>query len=153
MTVSTLFRVYIAGPMTGHPRHNIPAFDAMAAALRRAGYEAISPAELDSPEDRALAYASMEGSLAGHDKTWGDFLARDVKLIADDGIQGIVVLPGWQTSRGARLETFVGFLSGLKTYTFDTTYEELRRVPFHTLAMGWLGVRGITFHNASEYDQ
>ena len=144
-------RLYIAGPMTGHPQHNIPAFDAMAVTLREAGYEVVSPAELDDPEDRAAALASMTGSLAGHTKTWGDFLARDVKLLADDGITGIVVLPGWQTSRGARLETFVGkMLCGMRVYRWDATYGELTNVRLLELAKGWLNKNDISFQSPEQ---
>lgn len=142
-------RVYIAGPMTGLPQFNFPAFDALANSLRLAGHDAVSPAELDDPEDRAAALASPDGFMhGGHhmNKTWGDFLARDVKLIADGGIEGIVVLDGWERSRGARLETFVGFLCGLRTYTWDATYHEFRKVSFLAMARGWLGKRDISFH-------
>ena len=102
-------RCYIAGPMTGLPQSNFPAFDAAAAALRDRGYEVVSPAELDNPEDRAIALADLPPR-----KTWGDFLARDVKLIADGGIEAIVLLPDWQTSRGAKLEAFIGLLGKLR---------------------------------------
>src|SRR4030067_356291 len=100
----------IARPMTGYPQFNIPVFDAMAALLRDEGYDVVSPAELDDPEVRAASLASPDGALQTletHGQTWGDFLARDVKLFADDGIDGVVVLPGWAKSPGARLETFV----------------------------------------------
>jgi hypothetical protein len=109
------YKVYVAGPMTGIPQMNFPCFDDAASALRQRGYEVVSPAELDSPESRAAALASEDGTPAGYaeGETWGQFLARDVKLIADEGIQAIVVLPGWQESRGARLETFVARLCGL----------------------------------------
>ena len=36
---------------------------------------------------------------------------RDVKLVADH-VQGVVFLPGWHKSRGARLEAFVALLCG-----------------------------------------
>lgn len=143
-------RAYIAGSMTGIPQFNFPAFDALAADLRRNGHEVVSPAELDDPDDRAAALASPDGHMhGGHhmNKTWGDFLARDVKLLADDGVEGIVVLPGWERSRGARLETFVGFLCNLQAYTWDATYSELRRVPLLELARGWLSKRDISFHS------
>jgi hypothetical protein len=104
-------KLYVAGPMTGYKSFNIPDFDAAAARLRAGGYEVISPAELDDPAIRAISLASPDGAIAtlnSHGQTWGDFLARDVKLISDGSFDGIVVLPGWERSRGARLETFVG---------------------------------------------
>jgi hypothetical protein len=113
-------KVYVAGPMTGVPQMNFPAFDKAAAHLREQGFQVVSPAELDSPESRAAALASMDGSPTGYaeGETWGGFLARDVKLIADEGIEAIVCLPGWEKSRGARLETFVGRLCGLEILTY-----------------------------------
>lgn len=115
--------LYPAGPMTGHPQFNIPKFDAAAEELRRAGYRVTSPAELDDPETRAAAMASPDGDPAEYrrltGKTWGDFLARDVKLLADGDIEAVVVLPGWEKSRGARLETFVASrMVGLPIYHY-----------------------------------
>lgn len=107
-------RYYIAGPMTNIPQFNYPAFDRAAQHLRAAGYEVVSPAEMDDPATRAAALASVDGrpgSGSVNGETWGDFLARDVKLIADT-VDGIIVLPGWEKSKGARLEVFVGLLTG-----------------------------------------
>lgn len=104
---------YIAGPMTNVPQFNIPLFDAAAAELRHQGHAVISPAELDSPQIRAEALASLDGKLIDEkigDETWGQILARDVRIVADT-CTGIVLLPGWQKSRGARLEVFVGLLT------------------------------------------
>jgi hypothetical protein len=108
-------RYYIAGPMTGIPQFNFPLFHAAAAALRAAGHEIVSPAEQDSPAVQVAAMASTDGALDADGKvageTWGDILAKDVKLVAD-GIDGIIFLPDWHLSRGARLEAFVALLSG-----------------------------------------
>ena len=107
--------LYLAGPMSGRPQFNFPVFHEAADSLRRWGYDIVSPAEIDSPEIQAAAMASPDGKLDDAGKiageTWGDILARDVKLIAD-GVSGIVFLPGWTTSRGAKLEAFVALLTG-----------------------------------------
>jgi hypothetical protein len=102
-------KLYLAGPMTGIPGFNFPTFDAYAEHLRFRGHEVVSPAEMDGPESRAVIMASVHGNHADlpPGETWGFYLARDVKLLTDDGIEGIVVLPGWETSKGARLETFL----------------------------------------------
>lgn len=110
---------YIAGPMSGHPQFNVPEFDALAAQLRSLGYTVVSPAELDSKEQREFLLASPDGLTPyPNSETWADFLARDVKLIADR-IDKIVVLDGWCKSRGARLEVFVGLLTGKPIFHFD----------------------------------
>lgn len=103
-------RVYIAGPMTGIPQFNFPAFDKLAKELRAVGFDVVSPAEMDDPETRKAALASPDGAPgtgSANGESFGDFLARDLKLIADGGIEGIIVLPGWENSKGSRLETFV----------------------------------------------
>jgi len=41
-------RIYIAGPMTGLPELNFPAFHAEAARLRAQGHHAVNPAEINS---------------------------------------------------------------------------------------------------------
>lgn len=104
-------RWYLAGPMSGVPQFNYPAFDQAAAILRANGFSIASPAELDDPATRKAALASPDGAVIANGHTWGDFLARDVKLVAD-GVNGIIFLPGWERSRGARLEAFVGLLCG-----------------------------------------
>lgn len=132
-------RIYLAGPMTWRPAFNIPAFDEAAEALRSRGFEVVSPAELDDPKSRAVALASPDGNPLNYrddtGETWGDLLARDVKLIADGGIQAIVVLPGWESSRGARLETFVAnALCDLPVYRYGI---DLLPVTAGRLAQTW----------------
>lgn len=134
-------RLYIAGPMTGYPKFNIPAFDDIALALRRLDHTVISPAELDGYDVRQWLLKSEHGSPADYPPgfTWGDFLARDVKTIADSSLTGVVVLPGWQKSRGARLETFVARLAGLDVMRFYVLEERFSNVPTSELTTAWSG--------------
>lgn len=110
-------KIYLAGPMSGIPQSNFPLFDTVAAVLRGRGWDVISPAELDDPDVRAKVLVDKSTG-----KTWGEFLARDVKLIADEGVEGIIFLPEWYTSRGARLEAMVGLLQ--PNFTFFEYYTE-----------------------------
>ena len=102
-------RWYLAGKMSGVPQFNIPFFDRVAAELRSYGMQIVSPAELDDPDYRAACVASDGQTYPAGGVTWGDLLARDVKLITND-VEGIILLPGWKDSRGAKLESFVGLL-------------------------------------------
>jgi hypothetical protein len=106
---------YLAGPMSGIPQFNFPLFERAAKQLRSAGYNIISPAEVDAKDEELhkRVLASTDGILQSSDikESWGDFLSRDVKIIADK-VQGIILLPGWEKSRGARLEAHVALLCG-----------------------------------------
>jgi len=142
-------KVYLAGPMTGIPQFNYPLFMDTAAGLRAVelspeqgyGIEVVSPAELDFPEVQLASLLSPDGNLntiETHGLTFGDFIARDVQLIIDDGIDAVVVLPGWETSRGARLETFVAnAICGLPIMTWDGK-ESFYNVPKLDLWRAWL---------------
>lgn len=82
-------RLYIAGPMSGLPDFNYPAFHAAAQQLRDAGYEVVNPAESRLPE----------GS------QWVDYMREGITgLITCDGL---ALLPSWDTSRGALLEVTI----------------------------------------------
>jgi hypothetical protein len=114
-------RYYLAGPMSGYPQFNFPLFHEVASKLRMQGYTIVSPAELDSPAVQAAAGKSADGALDKDGKiageTWGDILAKDVKLVAD-GIDGIIFLPNWEASRGANLEATVGLLVNKRPFEF-----------------------------------
>lgn len=117
-------KVYIAGPMTNVPQFNVPLFDFVAASLRSSHYEVVSPAELDSALMRATCLASKDGNYVDLERitheSWGEVLARDVKVLSDTGIEAIVLLPGWYNSRGATLEATVGLLNKLKFFQWQS---------------------------------
>jgi hypothetical protein len=115
--------IYIAGPMTGYPQFNFPAFEEAAAVLRAQGMEVISPHELDSPEIKAAVKVSTDGKFGSDGKiggeTWGEILARDVKVVADS-VSGVALLPNWHHSKGAKLEVVVALLGGKNLYQYHT---------------------------------
>lgn len=78
--------LYISGPMTGLPALNFPAFHEAARQLRAVGYKVINPAEHD--EEPGLP--------------WEHYLRKDIRLLMD--CDAVALLPGWENSRGARLE-------------------------------------------------
>ena len=105
---------YLAGPMSYIPQFNFPFFDKVATALRGQGLEIVSPAELDEPEVREAALASPDGKpneRTSGGKTWGDFLSRDLKLVADS-VDGVILMRGWLESKGARQEAFTALQCG-----------------------------------------
>lgn len=97
--MATSRKFYLAGPMSGLPDRNFPAFIAAAEHLRAIGIDVISPAEFEWE-------LPTEGDLPiGH--TYGDVLGRDVKIVIDD-VVGLILLPGWEKSVGSRIEAFTG---------------------------------------------
>jgi hypothetical protein len=81
--------IYLAGPMTGLPEFNYPAFLANAHQLRRSGFIVVNPA------DNGLPATSP----------WSSHMRRDLRSMLD--CQGVALLEGWETSRGANLEVVI----------------------------------------------
>lgn len=107
-------KFYLAGPMSNIAAFNFPAFDAACERLRAANFDIVSPHEHDTPATQKAARASVDGkSLGNGAETWAECLARDVVLIGDK-CAGIIFLPDWIKSRGAKLEAFTGLLTGKK---------------------------------------
>lgn len=135
-------RWYLGGPMTNLPQQNFPAFDAAAHDLRGRflpdDFVLISPAELDDEATREDALADKTGKQYDTPEAsrWGEFLARDVQLLADGNIDGMIVLPGWQRSRGARLESFI--VAGLMGKPI-LRYPTLDPVHWLSLMLAWVG--------------
>ncbi len=94
-------RVYLAGPMTGYKDHNFPAFKNYTKWLRNHGYDVVSPEELENKE-------------TGDRKSWEYYLTRDLRELLTCG--SIAVLPGWEKSRGATLEVYVGWRLGFSIF-------------------------------------
>jgi hypothetical protein len=87
-------RIYLSGPMTGLPGLNFPAFAAMTANLRSDGHTVTNPAELNP-----------DGG------SWNDCMRRDIAALMD--CDTVATLPGWEHSKGARLEVLIAERLGM----------------------------------------
>lgn len=94
-------KVYIAGPMTGYPEFNFPAFHAAAKKLRSEGWIVFNPAEKDDEADLdPEAVKTGDAKLAiekGFDFREA-YLWDIARVIEGDAIY---LLPGWEKSVGA----------------------------------------------------
>lgn len=103
-------RIYIAGPMSGLPESNYPAFHDAARRLREIGLRVENPAENNAPRC---------GSWLGYMR---------IALRQVSKVDGVVMLPGWQRSRGARIEHRLARDLGLPLWTLAQALRgEVRR--------------------------
>lgn len=124
-------RCYLAGPMTGLPGYNFPAFIRATELLRKSGYEVISPVELDwAVYDYANpTFPSVEDvEAAGFDIH--DTMRRDITAILS--VDQVVLLPGWEKSSGVQKELSVAGFIGIPAYTYNEYHTE-RKFPFFYL--------------------
>jgi hypothetical protein len=83
--------IYIAGPMTGLPEFNYPAFEDAEWQLMRAGFRPASPHRVNE----------LHGGEPG-ERTWQWYMRRTIRMLSD--CDGVALLPGCEASKGARLE-------------------------------------------------
>ena len=102
--------VYIAGPMRGLPQSNYPQFESVARFLRSEGWDVCSPVEIGSAfgtaaelnADPVKLYRAMDAE-------------RDTLRTSCDAI---LLLPGWERSKGARAELIIALEKHLEIITF-----------------------------------
>ena len=110
-------RIYIAGPMRKIPHYNFPAFDEAAKTLRERGHDVVSPADLD----RAIGFDGMDckpGTAWDYEQAdfdLGDCFDRDIEAIRS--CEAIYLLPGWEDSKGCKMEKAVAEFLGMQVLT------------------------------------
>lgn len=87
-------RLYVAGPMSGYPENNYPAFHDATDRLRDAGFAVVNPAEYGDPAGVRVHYV--------------DLLRADLKEMLT--CQGVALMDYWWESVGARNEVQVAGL-------------------------------------------
>ena len=146
---------YVSGPMTGYDGHNFDAFDTTEKVLKELGFQVLTPAQDGDLDDEGLGTATRE-----------EFMRRDIDWVLSS--DGVVVLDGWEMSRGARLEVAVAREIGLPIFRLEgeelveedytTTLEEALEIagggsrqqmyghPIHNMrrtAQIWSGILGL----------
>jgi len=92
--------LYIAGPMSGLPDSNYPAFTLAATLLRGAGFTVLNPAENPTPAD----------------PTWENWMRLAIgQLVQADGV---ALLGGWTGSRGALIEEKLARTLGMPRHEY-----------------------------------
>lgn len=102
--------VYLAGPMTGYPEFNFPAFKAAASDIDEMGVGQVWHTANGTPPDPEDA------------PPWSVYLRVALRKLLH--CNAVVVLPGWRESRGARLEVYVALELGMPV----VEYPDLRPV-------------------------
>lgn len=107
---------YCAGPMTGIPGFNFPAFDSLTSYMRSHGWVVVNPAE----RDREMYDTTGPGFAEGDQKLWSESTGFDFHeamrydLGAITECDAIVFLPGWESSTGCAHEKYVAEVCGLE---------------------------------------
>jgi len=101
-------RLYLAGPMSGFAEHNFPLFNRVAGLLRDAGHTVFNPAENDD---------------GGVRQSRSFYMQLDIPALLAS--EAVVLLPGWQRSRGASLEVWLALDLGMPIYRCDCAGEQL----------------------------
>ena len=90
--------IYISGPITGHLDTYKATFAAAADTIRKGGHEPVNPATIQLDDGAS----------------WADYMDTALNMLW--GSDGIYMLPGWQDSRGARVEARVAELRGMRRF-------------------------------------
>lgn len=154
-------RVYIAGPMRGYKGYNYPAFDSARDDLKAKGWDVISPADMDRkggfdpdtlPDDHD--WSKWPDALDAENTIIGCFAS----LMTCDVV---VMLQGWQQSKGATAERAIALWLGLDVWDYsheDILAEALRITngdrqnaygppdqDFTRTAAMWSAIKGVEF--------
>ena len=102
-------KIYISGPMTGYLDYNFKSFFNAEETILKLGYTALNPAWQDG---YTFEEAKRNAKIKGH--SWGQYMREDLKMLmmADS----ILLLDGWEESKGAKLEAVVAKALDMKFY-------------------------------------
>lgn len=104
-------KIYVSGPIAGRPEANRAEFESAADLVRWAGADPLLPHDIHPDH---LGTCPPDPIVGGDGHTWPCHLRYDVaEMVKCDGV---VMLPGWERSHGARLEHTVAAATGIPVH-------------------------------------
>lgn len=131
-------KLYIAGPMRGLPNYNFPMFDWARDHLNLMGIGAISPAD----HDRELGFVTEVAGVVETTDTFDINTVMRWDLAQVAGADGILLLPGWEDSSGARHERYVAEACGLRIFHFVASWADKTGYYYEEKPVVIIGVAG-----------
>jgi hypothetical protein len=101
-------KFYLAGPMTGHPEFNYPAFEKAAMILREG-------VKLDLACPHEVIHDGVDGIRGA--LPYEEYVRAGLKLLLE--CQAIILMSGWETSKGAINELMVAKMCNMKVYFWN----------------------------------
>jgi len=115
-------KIYLAGPMRNIPQFNFPAFMKAAMRLRDMGHFVFNPAERDLAEGfNSSLPLDHPDNLETFDLSKA--FAWDFATIMK--VDAIVLLPGWEASKGVQAELVLAKALLREVFLWDTANEDL----------------------------
>jgi hypothetical protein len=99
-------RIYLSGPMSGIAESNFPAFRLWASSLRALGFVVVNPAEINVGAEERVGGSPEEMSAF-----YNQCMRADIRELCT--CEAIVLMPGWENSKGANLELHIAHRVGL----------------------------------------
>jgi hypothetical protein len=127
-------KVYLAGPMSGIPEFNFPAFARYNQLLTEAGLVVVDPAQHDLENGHTVEEIAKKGPEFRH-----EMLAWDFDQIINE-VQGVVLMPGWHESKGARAEAMLAQMIGKSVFLIVESENELGLAPLIHSVETYVGV-------------
>ncbi len=104
-------KIYIAGPVSGIPLYNLPAFQEARALLEKSGVECVIPHDIYHPGDSKCPAV-----------IWCEAMLKCLPEL--ESSDAVLFLPGWEGSPGARREHCIVKDKNIPIITIDTQLKE-----------------------------
>jgi nucleoside 2-deoxyribosyltransferase len=101
-------QMYLSGPMTGIPGHNFQNFRRALDLLKESGYAVVSPHSID--------YGETDENRGGH--AYEVYMRGALTLLME--CDSIVLMTGWERSRGCLTELNVASALNMRVFFFNT---------------------------------